>query len=304
MEFRTVVNIPDPGFRMEPCEEMLFVGSCFADSIGQRFVEERFRATVNPYGTMYNPASVLHTVEKFCNGLQPTDTDGPLASVSSSAFPRVVFLTLGTNHVYRLKETGEIVDNCQKRPAALFQEEELTVDECADYLLRIVHLLRSHRPDVQVVFTVSPIRYRKYGYHESQLSKATLLLAVDHVISTFKVQCSTFNVQCSTFNVQRSTFNVTYFPAYEIVLDELRDYRFYKDDMLHPSPQAVEYIWQQLVEHYFSPAAKEFLREWAPLKAALNHRPFDPDSEAYRDLMDKTMLKVAELQKKYPTFAP
>ena len=295
MEFRTVVNIPDPGFRMEPCEEMLFVGSCFADSIGQRFVEERFRATVNPYGTMYNPASVLHTVERWL----PLRLEG-----GGGRLPRIVFLTLGTNHVYRLKETGEIVDNCQKRPAALFQEEELTVDECADYLLRIVNLLRSHRPDVQVVFTVSPIRYRKYGYHESQLSKATLLLAVDHVISTFNVQCSTFNVQCSTFNVQCSTFNVTYFPAYEIVLDELRDYRFYKDDMLHPSPQAVEYIWQQLVEHYFSPAAKEFLREWAPLKAVLNHRPFDPDSEAYRDLMDKTMLKVAELQKKYPTFAP
>ena len=316
MVFRTVVNIPDPGFRIEPCEEMLFVGSCFADSIGQRFVEERFRATVNPYGTMYNPASVLHTVERWL----PLRLEG-----GGGRLPRIVFLTLGTNHVYRLKETGEIVDNCQKRPAALFQEEELTVDECADYLLRIVHLLRSHRPDVQVVFTVSPIRYRKYGYHESQLSKATLLLAVDHVISTFNVQrstfnvqrstfnvqCSTFNVQRSTFNVQRSTFNVqcstfnvTYFPAYEIVLDELRDYRFYKDDMLHPSPQAVEYIWQQLVEHYFSPAAKEFLREWAPLKAALGHRPFDPDSESYHDFMDKTMLKVAELQKKYPTFAP
>ncbi len=288
MEFRTVVKIPDPGFRMEPCEEMLFVGSCFADSIGQRFVEERFRATVNPYGTMYNPASVLHTVERWL----PLRLEG-----GGGRLPRIVFLTLGTNHVYRLKETGEIVDNCQKRPAALFQEEELTVDECADYLLRIVNLLRSHRPDVQVVFTVSPIRYRKYGYHESQLSKATLLLAVDHIISTFNVQRSTFNVQCSTFNV-------TYFPAYEIVLDELRDYRFYKDDMLHPSSQAVEYIWQQLVEHYFSPAAKEFLREWAPLKAVLNHRPFDPDSEAYRDLMDKTMLKVAELQKKYPTFVP
>ena len=309
MEFRTQVDIPKPGFLIEPREELLFVGSCFADSIGQRFVDNQFRAVVNPYGTMYNPASVLHTVERWL----PLRLEG-----GGGRLPRIVFLTLGTNHVYRLKETGEIVDNCQKRPAALFQEEELTVDECADYLLRIVDLLRSHRPDVQVVFTVSPIRYRKYGYHESQLSKATLLLAVDHVISTFNVQRSTFNVQCSTFNVQRSTFNVqrstfnvqcstfnvTYFPAYEIVLDELRDYRFYKDDMLHPSAQAVEYIWQQLVEHYFSPAAKEFLREWAPLKAVLNHRPFDPDSEAYRDLMDKTMLKVAELQKKYPTFAP
>ena len=287
MVFRTVVNIPDPGFRIEPCEEMLFVGSCFADSIGQRFVEERFRATVNPYGTMYNPASVLHTVERWL----PLRLEG-----GGGRLPRIVFLTLGTNHVYRLKETGEIVDNCQKRPAALFQEEQLTVDECADYLLRIVDVLRSHRPDVQVVFTVSPIRYRKYGYHESQLSKATLLLATEQVCSGLYGLSQTDRVcPCQS---------VAYFPAYEIVLDELRDYRFYKDDMLHPSPQAVEYIWQQMVEHYFSPAAKEFLREWAPLKAALGHRPFDPDSEAYRDFMDKTMLKVAELQKKYPTFAP
>ena len=287
MVFRTVVNIPDPGFRIEPCEEMLFVGSCFADSIGQRFVEERFRATVNPYGTMYNPASVLHTVERWL----PLLLEG-----GGGRLPRIVFLTLGTNHVYRLKETGEIVDNCQKRPAALFQEEQLTVDECADYLLRIVDVLRSHRPDVQVVFTVSPIRYRKYGYHESQLSKATLLLATEQVCSGLYGLSQTDRVcPCQS---------VAYFPAYEIVLDELRDYRFYKDDMLHPSSQAVEYIWQQLVEHYFSPAAKEFLREWAPLKAALGHRPFDPDSEAYHDFMDKTMLKVAELQKKYPTFAP
>ena len=287
MVFRTVVNIPDPGFRIEPCEEMLFVGSCFADSIGQRFVEERFRATVNPYGTMYNPASVLHTVERWL----PLRLEG-----GGGRLPRIVFLTLGTNHVYRLKETGEIVDNCQKRPAALFQEEQLTVDECADYLLRIVDVLRSHRPDVQVVFTVSPIRYRKYGYHESQLSKATLLLATEQVCSGLYGLSQTDRVcPCQP---------VAYFPAYEIVLDELRDYRFYKDDMLHPSPQAVEYIWQQLVEHYFSPAAKEFLREWAPLKAALGHRPFDPDSESYHDFMDKTMLKVAELQKKYPTFAP
>jgi len=270
MEFRTVVDIPEPGFRIEPYEEMLFVGSCFADSIGQRFVENQFRATVNPYGTMYNPASVLHTVEK-CD-----------------AKPRVAVITLGTNHVYRLRETGEIVDNCQKRPAALFQEERLSIDACADYLRRTVDLLRSRRPDVHIVFTVSPIRYRKYGYHESQLSKATLLLAIDQVIS----------------HLAPRTSYLEYFPAYEILMDELRDYRFYADDMLHPSSQAVEYIWQQLVEHYFSPAAKEFLREWAPLKAALGHRPFNPDSDEYRALMDKTMLKVAELQKKYSTFAP
>lgn len=282
MEFRTIVDIPKPRFQIEPFEEMLFVGSCFADSIGQRFDENKFRATVNPYGTMYNPASVLHTVERF------------------EGAPRVVFITLGTNHVYRLKETGEIVDNCQKRPAALFQEEELTVDECADYLRQTVELLCCRRPDVHVVFTVSPIRYRKYGYHESQLSKATLLLAVDKVCIGLNGLSRTSQARA----VRESPFpSAAYFPAYEILMDELRDYRFYADDMLHPSSQAVAYIWQQLVAHYFSDAAKEFLGEWAPLKAALNHRPFDADSEAYHAFMDKTMLKVAELQKKYPTFA-
>jgi hypothetical protein len=153
----------------------------------------------------------------------------------------------------------------------------------------MVGLLRSRRPDVQIVFTVSPIRYRKYGYHESQLSKATLLLAVEKTIG-----------QEPTAKSQE----LAYFPAYEILMDELRDYRFYADDMLHPSSQAVEYIWLQLVEHYFSNRSKEFLRDWAPLKAALGHRPFNPDSDEYRDFMDKTMLKVAELQKKYSTFAP
>lgn len=172
MEFRTVVDIPKLGFEIQPCEEMLFVGSCFADAIGSRFREEGFPVTVNPFGVMYNPASVLHTIERY------------------EGCPRVVFITLGTNHVYRLKETGEIVDNCQKRPAALFQEEELSVDQCADYLQKAVSLLRQRREDVQVVMTVSPIRYRKYGYHESQLSKATLLLAVHSQLSTLHSQLS------------------------------------------------------------------------------------------------------------------
>lgn len=255
MEFRTPVQIDKPSFQIEPLEEILFVGSCFADNIGKRFGEEHFPVTVNPFGTMYNPASVLHTI-------------------SRCEVPRVVFITLGTNHIYRLKETGEIVDNCEKRPARLFQEETLTVEECADYLRQIVDLLRSRRPDVQVVFTVSPIRYQKYGFHESQLSKATLLLAVASILVTPSLH---------------------YFPAYEILLDELRDYRFYKEDMIHPSAQAVEYIWQQLVEHYFSPRAKQFLQEWKPIKEAFGHRPFHPESEEYQRFLEETKKKEQEL---------
>ena len=278
MEFRTIVDINDPGFRIEPCEEMLFVGSCFADNIGARFKEEKFRATVNPFGVMYNPASILHTVERLS-----------LAEPSILGSLQTAFFTLGTNHIYRLKETGEIVDNCQKRPQSLFSEEELTIDECANYLQKAIDILRAANPDIHVVLTVSPIRYRKYGYHGSQLSKSTLLLAVDKVIEMFNVSCL--------------MFNASYFPAYEIVNDELRDYRFYAEDMLHPSSQAVEYIWQRLSEVYLSDAAKQFIKEWQPLKAALNHKPFNPESQEYRIFMDKTMLKIAELQKKYPNFA-
>ena len=267
MEFRTIVDIPKPDFRIEPCEEMFFVGSCFADDIGQRFKEEGFPVTINPYGTMYNPASILHSIKKY------------------EGQPHTAFITLGTNHVDRLKETGEIADNCEKRPAALFQEEELTVDQCADYLRQAITILRQVNPDMHIVLTVSPIRYRKYGYHASQLSKATLLLAVNTVVSGFAAD------------------NVAYFPSYEIVLDELRDYRFYASDMLHPSEQAVDYIWERLVDTYFSPEAKAYLEEWRPLKLALAHKPFNPDAPEYQAFMDKTLLKVEEIRKKYSNFA-
>ncbi len=276
MEFRTVVDIPKPDFEIGPCEEMLFVGSCFADSIGQRFCEEGFPATVNPFGTMYNPASILHTIER-CD-----------------AVPRVAFLTLGTNHVYRLKETGVIVDNCQKRPAHLFQEEQLSVDACVDYLQQALNILYQRNPDMYVVLTVSPIRYRKYGYHESQLSKATLQLTIHQLLASPSKGQSHY-----TF----PNAHLYYFPAYELLLDELRDYRFYAVDMLHPSAQAVDYIWERLVDSCFSAAAKRFLEEWRPLKQTLAHKPFNPEAEEYRELMDKTMLKVADLRKKYPTFA-
>lgn len=262
MDFRTIVDIPQPSFSIEPQEEMLFVGSCFADNIGKRFQQEMFRATVNPFGVMYNPASILHTV------------------IRTGCAPRVVVMTLGTNHVYRLIETGEIVDNCRKRPARLFHEEELSVEECCDYLQKAVDMLVGRNSQVRVILTVSPIRYAKYGYHGSQLSKATLLLAADAMVRRNDCCC--------------------YFPAYEIVNDELRDYRFYSEDMLHPSDQAVEYIWQRLCEVYLSDAARRFLAEWTPLRKALAHRPFNADSQEYQQFVITTKKKINELRQRYP----
>lgn len=299
MQFRTIVDIPRPAFSIAPCEEMLFVGSCFADNIGRRFKDEMFRATVNPFGVMYNPASILHTVER------------------TDVAPRVAVFTLGTNHVYILRETGEIVENCQKRPHRLFEERELTVEECKNYLLRAVNILRERRPDVKVIITVSPIRYAKYGFHGSQLSKATLLLAADLLIkettlnressidkessiskeSSFSKE-SGFSKEIS-LNEEQGGAVVTYFPAYEIVNDELRDYRFYADDMLHPSSLAVEYIWQRMVETFFSDEAKTFLREWAPLKKGFSHRPLNPDGDEYKAFLAKLHAEAERLKQRY-----
>lgn len=299
MQFRTIVDIPRPAFSIAPCEEMLFVGSCFADNIGRRFKDEMFRATVNPFGVMYNPASILHTVER------------------TDVAPRVAVFTLGTNHVYILRETGEIVDNCQKRPHRLFEERELTVEECKDYLLRAVNILRERRPDVRVIITVSPIRYAKYGFHGSQLSKATLLLAADLLIkeTTLNRESSidkelSFSKESSiskesgiskdvSLNDEQGGAVVTYFPAYEIVNDELRDYRFYADDMLHPSSLAVEYIWQRMVETFFSDEAKTFLREWAPLKKGFSHRPLNPDGDEYKAFLAKLNSEAKLLKQRY-----
>ncbi len=287
MQFRTIVDIPRPAFSIAPCEEMLFVGSCFADNIGRRFKDEMFRATVNPFGVMYNPASILHTVER------------------TDVAPRVAVFTLGTNHVYILRETGEIVDNCQKRPHRLFEERELTVEECKDYLLRAVNILRERRPDVKVIITVSPIRYAKYGFHGSQLSKATLLLAADQLIKeTTLNRESSIDKELSfskdvSLNEEQGGAVVTYFPAYEIVNDELRDYRFYADDMLHPSSLAVEYIWQRMVETFFSDEAKTFLREWAPLKKGFSHRPLNPDGDEYKAFLAKLHAEAERLKQRY-----
>lgn len=261
MDFRTVVNIEKPPFLIEPLEKMLFVGSCFADSIGRRFAEEHFDVTVNPFGVMYNPVSVLHTVERC------------------EAAPRVAFFTLGTNHVYRLKETGEIVDNCQKRPQYLFSEQQLSVDECVGALTEAVEILQRRNAEVHVVVTVSPIRYAKYGFHGSQLSKAVLLMAAD--------------------KLAQASAAVTYFPAYEIVLDELRDYRFYQPDMIHPSQQTVEYIWQRLAETFFSERAKQFVSDWKPIKDALNHKPFRPESEEYQLFLAAYKEKESALLARY-----
>lgn len=287
MQLQTLVDIPQPPFQLQPTDRMLFVGSCFADNIGLKFHDAHFQVSVNPFGVMYNPVSILHTVSRWMD---------PLARQQTDVFvPDVVFFTLGTNHVYRLKTSGEIVDNCQKRPQRLFSEEQLSVEACAESLLSALRLLRSANPKVRTVLTVSPIRYRKYGYHGSQLSKAVLLLAVNRVVEAASEAAKTAEEGVGEAPL------VSYFPAYEIINDQLRDYRFYQPDMLHPSDQAVDYIYERFAEAYFSPSAREFVREWEPIRAALAHRPFHPESSEYQQFLAKAQAaKQAFEQKWFP----
>ena len=263
MKFRTIVDIPKSSFSINPFARMLFVGSCFADNMGKKFTAEKFNTLVNTYGVMYNPASVYHTIQRI------------------SFVPDYAILTLGTNRVYILKETNEIVDNCRKQPQNLFREEQLSIEECVNYLSLAIDRLIELNKDIKIIVTVSPIRYAKYGLHGSQLSKATLLLASQQLL-------------------ERYPDRVEYFPAYEIVNDELRDYRFYAADMLHPTEQAVDYIWERFSDTYFSQSTTDFITEWRPLKQALAHKVLDATSNEFIKFKQSRIEKLNLIAKKYP----
>ena len=263
MKFRTIVDIPKSSFSINPFARMLFIGSCFADNMGKKFTAEKFNTLVNPYGVMYNPASVYHTIQRI------------------SFVPDYAILTLGTNRVYILKESNEIVDNCRKQPQNLFREEQLSIEECVNYLSLAIDRLIELNKDIKIIVTVSPIRYAKYGFHGSQLSKATLLLASQQLL-------------------ERYPDRVEYFPAYEIVNDELRDYRFYAADMLHPTEQAVDYIWERFSDTYFSQSTTDFIAEWRPLKQALAHKVLDATSNDFIKFKQSSIEKLNSIAEKYP----
>ena len=263
MKFRTIVDIPKSSFSINPFARMLFVGSCFADNMGKKFTAEKFNTLVNPYGVMYNPASVYHTIQRI------------------SFVPDYAILTLGTNRVYILKETNEIVDNCRKQPQNLFREEQLSIEECVNYLSLAIDRLIELNKDIKIIVTLSPIRYAKYGFHGSQLSKATLLLASQQLLELYPDR-------------------IEYFPAYEIVNDELRDYRFYAADMLHPTEQAVDYIWERFSETYFSQLTADFIVEWRPLKQALAHKVLNATSNDFIKFKQSSIEKLNSIAEKYP----
>ncbi len=290
------------------------MGSCFVENIGQKLEENKFTVDINPFGTLYNPASiakglrillrperftaddlfqhegVYHSFTHHSRFSAPTEEEclerinSRLAE--SSDFLRKatrLIVTLGTAYAYRLKSDGQIVSNCHKLPEKMFDRQRLSVEEILADWKPLLLALWEQNPALKVLFTVSPIRHWKDGAHENQLSKATLLLAADALQKEYPEQ-------------------IAYFPAYEILMDELRDYRFYAEDMLHPSPLAIDYIWRRFSENGLSAAALEVLKEWGDLQKAINHKPFRPESEAYKRFLHQTLIKMEQLYEKFPSF--
>ena len=308
MNFRAEIPIQPLNETIAYGDGILFLGSCFADEVGDICRGLGFNAQVNPFGVLYNPVSIANAIHRLHNGrpFSPKevirtgeefyctfshntefwrhDETELLECVNNAlktacehfAQSKWIVLSLGTAWVYRYRQTLEVVANCHKLPSKLFDRFCLSVPQTVTVLSDLVKM----HPEKQFIFTVSPLRHLKDGLHGNQLSKSTLLLAVNQICEQFK--------------------NAHYFPAYEILLDELRDYRFYKEDMVHPTDQAVRYIWEKFVEFAINPDEKPAMRAVEDLKQMLHHKPLFPDSDAYRKFEVQRDQNLAELVQRFP----
>lgn len=306
MQFRTTINIAPAELALDHAKRVVMIGSCFSEHIAERMLHAGFHVESNPFGIMFNPASIVQTIERLATIRQYSAEDltlsgerwvsfdfhGDFASREAAkaveAMNRAVergakalreadtvVLTLGSAWVYRLG--GEVVANCHKMPAQMFSREMMSVEEITEMLVRAID---QHLHDKHVVLTVSPVRHVADGLDGNSLSKATLRVAVERVVQRCKQTC--------------------YFPSFEIMNDDLRDYRFYEADMVHPSSVAVDYIWERWCEWAIAPAAAEPMHEAERLWRAAQHRPIDPQSEAYQEFCRRMSERIDRLSAQYP----
>lgn len=314
MELHTCIAISKPPFSISYKDKLLLLGSCFAENIGQKLSDNKFNVTINPFGTLYNPCSIASAISILKNKKIYTATDliyrdGLFHSMDHhSRFSaatesdclqtinnqlqlagqnlkdtNIVLITLGTRYVYQLKSSGQIAANCHKLPEKSFNRYPLETEEIAHKCRSIYLQLYEINPDIKIIFTVSPIRHWKDGAHNNQLSKASLLLAID------KIQ-------------QEYPTCIGYFPAYEIMMDELRDYRFYANDMIHPSALAIDYIWQRFTDTFINKDSILIMKEWQDILKSLRHKPFNPNSKEYHNFIMQTLLKIDRITGKFPYF--
>lgn len=312
MDFRTTIKPLDKKGEISHSTPLFLIGSCFTDNVGALLKRDLFSVMTNPLGTVYNPASIAAILERIASDKRFTDDElveshglfhSFLAHSSLSAPTRtqtldtlnsrlsqaksfikqscVAIVTLGTAYVYKLRQGSLIVSNCHKLPAETFVRSRLTVEQAVSYLKDIVRWLRCMSPEIKVIFTVSPIRHTADGLHDNQLSKSTLLMAIDHIL-------------------QNEDESICYFPAYEILMDDLRDYRFYASDMKHPSDVAVKYVYSLFSDSFFSSATMELSRQAARLTARMAHRRLTSDNDTFALFQHDTITMARNLLAQHP----
>lgn len=309
--FQTRVEIPLSPVNITYESHVMTLGSCFAENIGKKMHDVYFLTDINPFGVLYNPVSIRNSIalllknneftkedifenkslwQSFSHSSQFSDSTPEVCldkinnrlETSRSFLQKADFLliTFGTAWVFEEKKSGSVVANCHKLPESKFVRKRLSVSDIATDFTVLISKLQTRYPNLELIFSVSPIRHWKDGAHENNISKSTLLLAIDILQKVFE--------------------NVHYFPAYEIQLDELRDYRFYASDMLHPSEVAVDYIWKRFSETFFSDQTMQLKMRLDQLAADLAHRPLHPESIEYNNFLIKTDKRKAELKIEFP----
>lgn len=311
MQFTTPIPIQKSSHQIDYNSKIVSLGSCFAVNIGEKFEHFKFQNTINPFGILFHPLALEKIIskaiskEKFTeeniffhnerwhcfdvhSDLSTSDKEDFLQTLNSNlellhnhlSNCSHVIITLGTSWVYRKIETDKIVANCHKVPQKEFKKELLSVEEIKKSLERIVDSVLKLNPEAKIIFTISPVRHIKDGFVENQWSKANLISAVHETISS----------KLSTAN---------YFPSYEIMMDELRDYRFYAEDMIHPSQTAIDYIWKRFSETWISEEAMTTLQEIENIQKGLNHRPFNNESEQHQKFLDNLQQRIEVLKSRF-----
>ncbi|MCF6130870.1 GSCFA domain-containing protein [Flavobacterium wongokense] len=308
MNFTTKVPIAKSNNPIGYESMILSMGSCFAENMGEKFRQFKFQDVVNPFGIIFNPVSIEKLVSRIVNQQKFTEQDlflhndlwhsfeihskfstpnkegqleilNEILDLTYEVITGVthIIITYGTSWVYRDKSSAAIVANCHKVPQSQFDKEILSVETIEKSIQNTIDLIRKVNPDCTFIFTVSPVRHIKDGFVENQRSKAHLITAIHNL-------------------------QLPYFPSYEIMMDELRDYRFYADDFLHPSPFAIDYIWKRFSENYISEASFETMVEVNSIQKGLSHTPFNPDSENHQKFLNALDQKIAKLQEQFPHF--
>lgn len=314
MDFLTKIPIKENETKIDYNSKILLLGSCFAENIGEKLDYFKFQTLQNPFGILFHPFAIERLIENavhkkqysgrdvLCNNnlwycfdthsrLCDSSKENVIEQINNAIIDTHNFIknathiniTLGTSWVYKHKASDSIVANCHKILQNEFEKHLLSIEQVTESLTHCMQLIHKVNPSAQFIFTVSPVRHIKDGFIENTLSKSHLISAVHEAVFTYE-----------------KSNQVCYFPSYEIQMDELRDYRFYKEDMLHPNDMAVAYIWERFVIVWMAGSTKDTMQSVDTIQKGLAHKPFNPDSEAHKNFLKDLEFKINHLKEDYP----